>query len=58
MFFFLIIFQAMDAAKRKESEQLSETDESTRAAMRSVYWMAKEDLPMNKYASLMDFLKV
>ena len=48
----------MDAAKRKESEQLSETDESTRAAMRSVYWMAKEDLPMNKYASLMDFLKV
>lgn len=49
------VMQAADNATRRN---LSGADAGVLAAMRTVHWMAKEDLLIKKYSSLMDLLKV
>ena len=39
----------------KNALEIAGDDAPLRAAMRTVYWIAKEDLPMQKYTSLMNF---
>lgn len=48
----IILFQATDAAWNRS---MSDADKSVVAAMRTVHWMAKEDIPIKKYSSLMEF---
>ena len=49
------IFQAVDTAVKKS---LSSAEASVLAAMRNVFWMAKEDSPIKKYSSLIELQKV
>ena len=41
----------------KAREKLTENPGVT-AAMKTVFWMAQEDIPLKKYSSLVDFLKI
>lgn len=49
------MLQAVASAVQKD---LSSADESVLAAMRTVHWMAKEDVPVKKYSSLMELQKL
>lgn len=39
------------------SKALGKTEEAAVVAMKSVYWLAIENMPLNKYPSLMSFFK-
>lgn len=52
LFCLIILFQATDEAWNRS---MSDADNSVVAAMRTVHWMAKEDIPIKKCSSLMEF---
>lgn len=49
--------QAAQAAARKEMEGLAAKEAGIISAMKTTYWMAKEDIAMKKYPSLMELLQ-
>lgn len=51
----IYLFQAADEAVRRYR---SDVDTSVTAAMTTVFWMAKEDIPIKKYQSLMQMQKL
>ena len=52
------VFQAAEAARAKHAQALTAGESSVLAAMRTAMWMGKEDIPIKKFTSLINFQKL